>query len=122
MRMIVDADGWQRKSFVVTVDPIAIVVTGARESDHLPRGHVLVAAVNRVGEKAVLRVPEDELEKILSARVRELERAVLEALDGLVLLIVREIHETLAAVFAAAGDVERGECRPVLLCWRDRRL
>ena len=52
----------------------------------------------------------------------ELERVVLETFDDLVLLIVGEVGETLAAVFAAARAFERGERLAVLLRGCNRRL
>ena len=54
--VIIDADRRQRDALIVPVDPVAIVVMRARKTDHLPRRHVLVAAIDRVGKKAILRV------------------------------------------------------------------
>src|SRR5262249_42867468 len=56
-----DAHRRQREALVVAVDPVEIVVAGAREADHLPRRHVAVAAVYRVGEEAHLHVLDDLL-------------------------------------------------------------
>ena len=100
---------------IMTVDPVAIVVVRAWKTDHLPRGHVFVAAVDRVGEEAVPRVREDEREEALAVEAIELERAVLEARDDLVLLLVGEIRKGLAAIFVAAGIVERGKRLAILL-------
>ena len=59
--------GGNGDALIVPVDPVAIIVMRAGKADHLPRRHVLVAAIDRVGEKAVLGVLEDELEEILAS-------------------------------------------------------
>ena len=93
--MIGDADRRQRNALVMLVDPVAIIVMRAGKADHLPRRHVLVAAIDRIGEKAGLRVLEDQLEEILAVGAVELERAVLETFDDLVFLIVGKLGKDL---------------------------
>ena len=115
-----DADCRQRNAFIVTVDPVAIIIVRPRESDHLPRGHIFVAAVNRVGEEAVPGVRENEREEALAVEAIELERAVLQTRDDLVLLVVGEIRKALAAVFVAAGIIECGKRLAVMLRGRER--
>src|SRR4051812_9783984 len=60
------ARGWQRITLVVTIDPVAIIVTGAGEADHFPGDHVPISAVDRVGKEASLDVLNDLLEEILA--------------------------------------------------------
>ena len=81
-----DADGRMGIALVVTADPVAVIVTGAREADHLPRAHVAIAAVDRIGEKSLLHVLEQALEERLAVDAVELERAALEALNDGVLV------------------------------------
>src|SRR5690242_4354690 len=50
-----DADRRQREALVVALDPVAIVVAGARKPQHLPADHVAVAAIERIGEEALAR-------------------------------------------------------------------
>src|SRR6516225_10122958 len=56
-----------------------LIVMRAWEADHLPSRHVLVAAVDRVGQESFLRVLDDELEKFLAVSALELERAIFES-------------------------------------------
>src|SRR6185312_1501847 len=110
-----DGDRRQRDALIVTIDPFAIVVMRAGKADHLPRRHVPVAAVDRVGQKAVLRVFEDQLEEVLGLDAAELERTVLEAFYGFVFFLVGKLGEGLAAEFVVAGRVESGQAFAVLL-------
>src|SRR5580698_9156700 len=73
-----DADGWKRKTLIVTVNPIEIIVTGAGISDHLPGDHVAIAAVDWIGEKTHLYVLDDLHEKILSVDAVEFYGAAFE--------------------------------------------
>src|SRR5690348_3333059 len=84
-----DADRWQRVALVVALDPVAVVVARAREAQHLPADHVAVAAIDRIGEEALARVGQYLLEQPLGAGAVELDRALLEAAQQLVLLLVR---------------------------------
>src|SRR6185437_9133285 len=74
-----DTDGRQREALVVALDPVAIVVAGAGKADHFPADHVAVAAIDRIGEEALLRVVQYVLEESLRAGAVELDRAFLEA-------------------------------------------
>src|ERR1700733_7785536 len=120
--MIADADRRQRNALVMAIDPVAIIVMRARKADHLPRHHVPVAAIDRIGEKTGLSVGENELEEFLAIDAVKLERAVFQALDGFVLLRVAEIDKGPAVEFGAAGGIERGERLAIVLRRRDRRL
>ena len=86
--MRADADDRQSDALVVTIDPVAVIVMCAREANHLPGGHVFVAAIDRIGQKAVFRVRQYLTKKRLGVEALELERAVLEALDDVVFLVV----------------------------------
>ena len=57
--MSADADNRQGDAFVVTIDPVAVIVMCARKSNHLPRRQIFVAAIDRIGKKAISRVGED---------------------------------------------------------------
>src|SRR5262249_45189141 len=59
----------QRIFFVVTVDPVEIVVPRTREADHFPRHHVAIAAVDGVGEESHLYVLHHLFEECLSIDV-----------------------------------------------------
>src|ERR1700761_1185830 len=120
--MIGDADRRQWDALVMLVDPVAIIVMRAGKADHLPRHHILVAAIDRIGEEPRLRVGEDQLEEILTIGAIELERAVFQAFDDLVLLIAAKLGKGLVLVFAAAGGIECGECLAIALSGRFRGL
>src|SRR5579862_2268206 len=61
-----NAYGGQWVGFVVTRDPVAIVVAGARKSDHLPGHHVAITAVDRIGEEPLLHVRHQILKELLA--------------------------------------------------------
>src|SRR5271166_5801841 len=50
------ADGRTGVALVMTLDPVAVIVTSAGIADHALRAHVAIAAVNRVGEKSLVHV------------------------------------------------------------------
>src|SRR5580704_5340999 len=100
--MIGNADGRQRDTLIVTADPVAVIVVRAWKADHLPRGHVFVATVDRVGKETVPRVRENKREEALGVEAIQLEGAVFETRNDLILLVVGEIGEASAAIFAAA--------------------
>src|ERR1051326_5381409 len=120
--MIGDADRRRRKALVVPLDPVAIIVAGAGKADPFPGRHVLVAAVDRVGEEAVLRVLEDELEELGAVAAGELDRAVLEPGDDVVLVLVGGLGERLAAEFFPAIGGARAERLAIMLRRRERHL
>src|SRR5579872_1552126 len=119
--MMVNAARLERNALIVMVDPVAIIVMRAREADHLPRGQILVAAVDWVGQKAAARVLQDAVEELFAVGAVELQRAVFQSGDDLVFLRVGELGKTLA-VFTAARAIESGQRGAVLLCRRDRGL
>jgi hypothetical protein len=71
--MTADANRRQSDPLIVAIDPVAIVVVRARETDHLPRRQVLVAAIDRIGKKTGLSVLEDLLEESLGVETVKLE-------------------------------------------------
>src|SRR5665213_4375443 len=71
----------QRIALVVPFDPVEIVVAGARIPDHLPRDHVAVAAIERIGEEAGLDILEDLFEERLAVGRIELDRTAFDALE-----------------------------------------
>src|ERR1700730_16906938 len=113
--MAVDADDRQGDALVMTIDPVAVIVMRTREANHLPRRQVFVAAVDRIGEKAALRVLEDLGEKRLAVEAVKLERTVLQPLDHAVFLLVGQSGKRFTAEFVAAGDLESGKRLAVLL-------
>src|SRR5690348_7018430 len=115
VRMAGDADRRQCHALVVTLDPLAIIVVRAGKADHLPADHVLVAAIDRIGEESVLGVLEQRLEEVVAIRALELERLVFQSLDDLVLVVVGELGKRLAAELLAASPVERGERLSIVL-------
>src|SRR5947209_1790893 len=70
-----NADRRQRVVLVVVADVVAIVVARAGEADHLPRRHVLVAAIDGVGEEAFHGVLQQQLEKAAPIRTFQLRLA-----------------------------------------------
>ena len=103
--MLSDADGRQREAFVVPIDPVAIVVARTRKADHFPGRHIAVAAVDRIGEEAFLRVVEQLVEETF--RAGDFQRAVFEPGDDLILALVRQLRERFAAERIATVLVER---------------
>src|ERR1700722_4989407 len=117
-----DADGRQRVGFGVALDPVAIVVAGAGEADHLPCGHIAVAAIDGIGEEALPRVGQHLLEKGGGARALECYRAVFERAEHLVLLIVGQLGKRLADIGVAAVLVQLRQRLPIALRRGQRRL
>src|SRR3569623_872852 len=62
------SNGRQWKALVVAVDPIEIIVAGARKADHLPRHQITVAPVERIGKETGLNVFKHKLEERLAVR------------------------------------------------------
>src|SRR4029077_8864853 len=78
----------------------AIVITGAREANHLPRAHVAVAAIDRGGKEALLRVLQELLEELLGIRPFEADLPILEVMQDCILELRGELGEGLAGVTA----------------------
>ena len=71
--MIVDPTTGNVTRCIVTLDPVAIVVMRAGESHQFPCRHVLIAAVDRIGKKALLGILEDWVKNAAALDVLELE-------------------------------------------------
>src|SRR5579871_2487064 len=84
-------------TFVVALDPIAVVVTNAGEANHLPTGHVAIAAMDGVREEPFGHVLEQGAEEALRIDAVELDLAVFEALQRVILLRGGELIEAFAA-------------------------
>src|SRR5262249_40882406 len=86
-------DRRQGKAFVVTTDPVEVVVSRARIADHLPRDHVAVAPVDRVGKEAHLNVSDDLREERLAVGSFELDFSAFQTLQDEGLVVVRNVGE-----------------------------
>ena len=82
-----DADGRMRIAFVVTADPVAIVVADAGKADHLPADHVAIAAMDGIGEEAFRHVLQQRAEKALRVDAVEFDLAGFDLLQRVVLLL-----------------------------------
>ena len=82
--MSADADNRQGDAFVVTIDPVAVIVMCARKSNHLPRRQIFVAAIDRIGKKAISRVGEDLDEELFAIDAVKLERPHFQSADRLI--------------------------------------
>src|SRR5262249_50337291 len=98
-----DADRRMRVTLVVAPDPVAVVVTCPGEADHLPRAHVSVAAVNRVGEESLLDILDDLREEGLAVDAFQLDSAVFHPAQNLILLLRLQRGQGFAAG-ACAGQ------------------
>jgi hypothetical protein len=87
----------------VPIDPVGIVVTGAREANHLPRDHVAVAAVDGIGEEAFLYVLDSVLEESLAVGAFEFDLSALDSFEQVVLRRVGELSKRLAVMLTAVA-------------------
>src|SRR3984957_16392046 len=71
----------------VLIDKIIIGCVGARKTDHAPRHHIAVAAVNRIAEEALERALPEMREEHVAGYAAEIFSARLEALEIPVLLV-----------------------------------
>src|SRR6185312_9916247 len=92
-----------------------VVVTRARKADQLPTDHVAVAAVDRIAEKAFDSVLQQHLEERLGLDSIELDVALLEPGQNLVLLVRRQRAECAVAEGLAAVIVDRLDRRAIAL-------
>src|SRR5882762_7671132 len=67
LRLPINGNGAFGIRLVVLADMVAIIVTRAGKADHLPARHVLVAAIERIGEEAFHGVLQHQFEKLLGA-------------------------------------------------------
>src|SRR5262249_886828 len=119
--MMLDRGWLDRNRLIVTLHPVAVVVVSARKSDHLPRRHVFVAAINRISKEADLRIIENEIEETLSAFLIELDLILLELAYDFVLAIVRQ-RGKFRSVRCSAVVIKCRKRLAIVLRRRDRRL
>src|ERR1700712_2556987 len=97
-----------RGAVVVGLDPVAKIVAGAREADHRPAGHVAVAAINGIGEEALLGVLQQEREEGAALGLAQ-HLPLRHRLDQPVLLLGGELVESLAGESLAAMVGKAGQ-------------
>ena len=110
----------KREAFVVTFDPVEIIVARAGVADHFPRHHVAIAAINRVGEEALCTSLTALFEELLAVGALEFEVAAFKPLQHLHPCRRRRAPRTLAGVFCLAGLIERREAFAIICCSRLR--
>src|SRR5262249_37994157 len=93
----------------------------AGEADELPADLAAIAAVHRIGEIALLGVGPEEIEKELRRDRRQVDLALLERFQRLVLLLTRQLVER-PLVLRAADGVDLLDADPVDLLRRQARL
>src|ERR1700733_1911345 len=120
VRVLGDSNRRQRVALVVPLAPPPVIVARPREPDHLPRRHVFVAAIDRIGEETLLRVLEKKIEEALGAF--DLERTVFKSGNDLVLTRIGKLSERGPAKRRATMPVEARQCLPIMLRRRHRRL
>src|SRR3989304_5285485 len=87
---------------VVLLQVLAVIARGhPRKADQLPADLVAVAAIHRIGEKAFLRVSQQQAEKKFRGQRFELDPAVLQRVQDFILLLRREKAKRLAVLPAA---------------------
>src|SRR5580704_374704 len=96
------------------VDPVGKVGTRAREADPFPGGHAAIAAVERVGEVALAGVLQQLREERRGRRAGQLNLIFLQRCETSILLVGREVHESLARA-GRATLVRRGKTRSIQL-------
>src|SRR5580692_5920159 len=88
--------------------PLFIIVVGPGESNHLPGPHILIAAVDRIGEVAFLGVLQEHREEGLTVdTVIEFDLTAFETLEHLVLVRSRQFAERNAIEIRADIFVDR---------------
>src|ERR1700739_4899061 len=117
-----DTDGGIRVAFIVAADPVTVVVSDSRKSDHRPADHVLVAAMDRIRKKAFGHIFQQCVEEAARIGFVEFDIAGLDLLEHVVLLVCRKLGEYLAALARLAIFVEASEALAIKLGWRERGL
>src|SRR5450755_1987038 len=87
--------------------PFLVVIVGAGESDHLPGAHILIAAVDGIGEVAFLGVLQKHREESLTVDAAiQFDLAALQPLQHLVLVVCAELVEYRAVEIGSAVFVD----------------
>src|SRR5580704_12467374 len=103
-------------------NPFEIVGADAWVPDHIPGGHVLVAAVHRIAEIALDNVLQEKTREEGSKRnIRGGEAAFLDLGEDVVLLRRGKLRERLLQALLTQA-VDRLDAQPVLLLRRKRGL
>src|SRR3569833_1661278 len=89
-----------RIRLIVFGDVVAVVVTRARKADHLPRHHVVIAAIDRVGKEAFHGVLQDQTKQALAIDGAEIDLAGLHRLEEIVLLLSAKFGEAFVLALA----------------------
>jgi len=115
-------DGRQRVRLAILGNLVDVVVARPGESDQTPAGEVAVAAVHRIGEKAFLRVLQKHAEEALGRHIGELDVALLQPGENLILIGRRQGGEGLAGVGAPAMVVDVADRDAIKLRGRQLEL
>src|ERR1700678_3128920 len=100
-------DGRQRIRSIAYFHPVGIVGAGTGEPDHLPRQHVLVAAILRIAKISHARFREQLIEELLGGDLLERELPCFGRLQQRILLNRFQFGERLAAVVPPAMRIHR---------------
>jgi hypothetical protein len=103
-------------ALVVTLHPVTVIVTGAGKADHAPRAHIAIAAVDRVSEKSLLRVFQEQREERLTVDAVQFGGAVLDVADDCVCVRIAQRSEGFAFL-GLAILVERRQRLAESHCW-----
>ena len=109
-------NGGRGGALVVTPNPVAIIVTRAGIADHPPRAHVSVAAVVRIGEKALTRVCQQQFETRLPVGAVQPRCAARQIANESIFVRITERGES-AAFLCPAMLVERRQGLATLDGW-----
>src|ERR1700722_4339143 len=107
-RTAFEAHGWVGNTLSVPRHPFLVVIVCAGKSDHLPRAHIFVAAVDRIREVAFLGVLKKHREEGFTVDPAiELDLAALQSLEHLVLILGPQMTEHGAVEILADILVDR---------------
>src|SRR6202012_1683007 len=92
---------------VADTDPIEVIGPHAGISDHLPRPHILVAAIFGVGEIAEADLVQELLEDHLAGNLLQLDLVLFQPFQHGFLLTMVELGKALAGEFLSAITIDR---------------
>src|SRR5262245_38695337 len=105
----------------ILLDQVRVGCRQAGETQHLPGHLVAIAAVDRVGEKALHGDGEQRLEKLLAVEVGKFRLALFQGFERLLALLGGEAIEILAVLFARPG-IGRRDAGGEKFAGREREL
>src|SRR5208337_5373500 len=120
--LALDAHGRVGVAFIMAGNPVAVVVARAWEANHLPAGHVAIAAIDGIGEEAFPCILHDVLEECFAVLIAQLDRAFFKLSKHFVLCLIGKLSEGFSAMLAFAVAVEIGEALTILGCGSKGRL